>query len=467
MFHKNIYIERRRILKEKIGKGLILLFGNEESPMNYTDNTYHFRQDSTFLYYLGIQRPGLVAAFDIENDREVIYGNEYTVEDQVWRGPQITLAEQAQNCGIKDLQSAENLSAMVANAMTLGMTIHFLPLYRPENKMKLQELTGIAPAEVDTRCSLKLIQAVVSQREFKSEEEIVELEQAVNISVDMHVAAIRFARPGMTEAEVTAEIHKVALAAGGNISFPIIATIDGQTLHNHYHGNTIKEGDLFLVDAGYENQMMYAGDLSSTFPVSEKFTSAQKEVYQLTLDAHQAAIDALGPGIPYKNAHLAACATIFDGLKSMGLTKGDTNDAVEAGAHALFFPCGTGHMMGLDVHDMEDLGEVWVGYDGQPKSTQFGLKSLRLAKPLKPGHVITIEPGIYFIPELMDLWRSQNRHNEFINWDNLDQFRNFGGIRNEEDFVMTENGAQLLGKPKPKTIKEIEDIRAEALAGTR
>jgi Xaa-Pro aminopeptidase len=215
-----------------------------------------------------------------------------------------------------------------------------------------------------------------------------------------------------------------------------------------------------MIDAGFENEMCYAGDLSSTFPVSKTFTSVQKEIYQLTLDSHQASIDAAQLNKPFKNAHIAAATAIFDGLKSMGLTKGNVNDAVEAGAHALFFPCGTGHMMGLDVHDMEDLGEVWVGYEGKPKSTQFGLKSLRLAKPLQAGHVYTIEPGIYLIPELIDLWRSQGKFNEFINWDTVNQYRDFGGIRNEEDFVMTENGAQLLGKPKPKTIDEIEAIRA-------
>jgi Xaa-Pro aminopeptidase len=255
-------------------------------------------------------------------------------------------------------------------------------------------------------------------------------------------------------------VHQVALAAGGDISFPIIATINGQTLHNHYHGNTINEGDLFLVDAGFETPMGYAGDLSSTFPVSKTFSPLQKEIYQLTLDSHQAAIDALEFGMPFKNAHIAACTTIFDGLKSMGFTKGNTNDAFDAGAHALFFPCGTGHMMGLDVHDMENLGEEWVGYDGQAKSTQFGLKSLRLAKPLRAGHVFTIEPGIYFIPELIDLWRAQGKFNEFINWDKVNSYRNFGGIRNEEDFVMTKGGVKLLGKPKPKTIDEVEALRS-------
>ena len=461
MFDKTTYQRRRKALKEKVGKGMILFFGNDESPMNYTDNTYHFRQDSTFLYYFGIQRPELIAVIDIDNDRDIVFGEEYTVEDYVWRGPQPTIAELAPNSGVTDVQPPVKLKDLLNGANYLGQTVHFLPLYRPENKIKLQSLTGISPEEVAEKCSLDLIKAVVSQREVKTDEEIGELERAVDVTVDMHVAAMKFIKPGMTEAQVTAEIHKVALAAGGNISFPIIATIDGQTLHNHYHGNTIKEGDLFLIDAGYESPMGYAGDLSSTVPVSSRFTSEQKEVYQLTLDAHQASIDALGPGIPFKNAHLAACATIFDGLKAMGLTRGNTEDAVEAGAHALFFPCGTGHMMGLDVHDMEDLGEVWVGYDGHPKSTQFGLKSLRLAKPLQPGHVVTIEPGIYFIPELMNLWRSQNKFNEFINWEKVNQYRNFGGIRNEEDFVMTENGARLLGKPKPKTIQEVEDLRAE------
>ena len=461
MFNRTTYTERRRILKEKVGRGLILLIGNDESPMNYTDNTYHFRQDSTFLYYFGIQRPGLAAVIDADNDQEIVFGDEYTVEDYVWRGPQPTIAGQAEKSGVHNVQPTKNLAVMLDAAQQRKQAIHFLPLYRPENKIKLYELLGIAPKDVPGNSSVELVKAVVSQREIKTEEEIVQLHQAVNVSVDMHVAAMRYAKPGITEAQVTAEIQKIAIAAGGNISFPVIATINGQTLHNHYHGNTLKEGDLFLIDAGYENEMCYAGDLSSTIPVSKKFTPVQRDIYQLTLDAHQAAMDAAQLNKPFKNVHIAASKTIFDGLKAMGLTKGNSDDAVEAGAHALFFPCGTGHMMGMDVHDMEDLGEVWVGYDGQPKSTLFGLKSLRLAKPLKPGHVYTIEPGIYFIPELMDLWRSQNRFSEFINWDEVYRYRDFGGIRNEEDFVMTENGARLLGKPKPKTVEEIEAIRSE------
>jgi len=458
MFKKETYIARRETLKEKVGNGIILLFGNEESPMNYKDNTYHFRQDSTFLYYFGIARPGLIGIIDIDHNIEIIFGNEFTIDDLVWRGAQTTIVELAISCGITNVKPLNKLKSILDSTKN---NIHFLPLYRPENKIKLLELINVYPLEIASKHSIKLVKAVISQREYKTAEEIDQINKAVAISVDMHLAGIKLAKPGMTEAQVTAEIQKVAIAAGGNISFPIIATKNGQTLHNTYHGNTLQEGDLFLIDAGFENQMCYGGDLSSTIPISKKFTSVQKEIYQLTLDAHNASINALGLNIPYKNAHIAACTTIFDGLKSMGLVKGNTNDAVEAGAHALFFPCGTGHMMGLDIHDMEDLGEKWVGYDGLEKSTQFGLKSLRLAKPLKEGHVFTIEPGIYFIPELIDLWRSQNKFNEFINWDKVNNYRNFGGIRNEEDFLMTKNGAKLLGKPKPKTIKEIEAIRSE------
>jgi Xaa-Pro aminopeptidase len=374
-------------------------------------------------------------------------------------GPQPQISERAEKCGVSNVRPVKMLKEVLDVAKGKGQNIHFLPLYRPENKIKLFELAGVSPRDLSDLYSLGLVKAVVSQREIKTDEEIAELHRAVDVSVDMHVAAMKFAKPGMTEAEVTAEIHKVALAAGGNIAFPIIATINGQTLHNHYHGNMIKGGDMFLVDAGFETSMGYAGDLSSTFPVGKKFTSEQKEIYEITLKAHEAAINALEYQKPFKNAHIAASTTIFDGLKSMGFTKGNAEDAFEAGAHALFFPCGTGHMMGLDVHDMEDLGEIWVGYDGQSKSTQFGLKSLRLAKPLKMGHVFTVEPGIYFIPELIDLWKGQNKFTEFINWERVNNYRNFGGIRNEEDFFMTREGAKLLGKPKPKTIAEVEKVR--------
>jgi len=282
----------------------------------------------------------------------------------------------------------------------------------------------------------------------------------VNISADMHLKAMKMARPGITEAQIAAAVHQVSLAAGGQLSFPIIATVNGQILHNHSHDNILQSGQMFLLDAGAETAMGYAGDLSSTIPVDKHFTSRQKEIYQICLEAHEAAIAALQPGVPFKNIHLLACRVIAQGLKDMGFMRGDMEEAVAAGAHALFFPCGTGHMMGLDVHDMENLGEKYVGYGGKEKSTQFGLKSLRLARELEPGFVITIEPGIYFIPELIDMWKAEAKFTQFINYDKVETYKDFGGLRNEEDFLITEDGYRLLGKPIPKTIEDVEAMKA-------
>ncbi len=464
MFKPQTYIQRRKELAEKTGSGLILFLGNDESPMNYADNGYHFRQDSTFLYYFGIDFPGLAALINVDSGQEIIFGNDYTIDDIVWMGPQPTIAERTAQCGVEKVLPFSELSKIVQAAALRGMEIHFLPPYRAEHKLQLQALLGLQPEQFAAKSSLKLIRAVVSQREIKTAEEIAEIERAVDLSVDMHVAAMQIARPGMTEAQIAARVYEIAHAANCEISFPIIATINGQTLHNHYHGNVLKSGDLFLLDAGAEVESHYAGDLSSTFPVDASFTAQQKLIYEMSLEAHFAAIDALALHAPFRNAHLAACRSITENMKSLGLLKGNTDDIISNGVHALFLPCGTGHMMGLDVHDMENLGEVWVGYDGEPKSTQFGMKSLRFAKPLQAGHVFTIEPGIYFIPELMDKWQAEGHFNDFVNWNEVQKFRNFGGIRNEEDYMMTENGARRLGtKLKPKTVEEVEAIRRAAL----
>ena len=459
MFQAEVYIQRRKILCEKIGSGLILFWGNDESPMNYADNTYHFRQHSSFLYYFGIDFPSLAAVIDIDNQHEVIFGDDYTIDDIVWMGPQPTIAERAKLSGIDETQPMVKLYTILKEAQASRKEIHFLPPYRPENKIKLLRFLNIRPDQINLNASSELVKAVISQREIKSTLEISEIENAVDLSVDMHTAAMRLAKPGMTEAQVAAKVYEVALAQDCNIAFPIIATINGQTLHNHSHHNILKEGDLFLVDAGAESQMHYAGDLSSTFPVSKNFTEVQKQIYLASLKAHRAAVEAIAPGINFREVHFASCRSIVTSMKELGLMKGDADEAVSQGAHALFFPCGTGHMMGLDVHDMEDLGEVWVGYGGEPKSTQFGLKSLRFAKTLRPGHVFTIEPGIYFIPELIDLWKSEGKFSDFLNWNEIEKFRHFGGIRNEENFVVTENGYKMLGKAKPKTIDEVEALR--------
>jgi Xaa-Pro aminopeptidase len=456
MFKATTYINRRKRLHSQIGSGLLLFLGNDESPMNYADNPFHYRQDSTFLYFFGLNFAGLAGVIDIDTGKDILFGNDLTVEDIVWMGTQPSLAERCQKVGIQYVQPLKDLKTYLAEAVQKGRKVHYLPPYRAEHSVKLYDLLGINPLEAEQSSSTEFITAVVEQRNTKSEEEIEEIERAVDITADMHITAIKMARPGITEARIAAAVHEKALAAGGNLAFPIIATIHGETLHNHYHGNTLKSGDMFLLDAGAETAMGYGGDLSSTVPVDSQFTGRQREIYQIALDAHNAAVAKLYPGIPFRDVHFTACRTLAAGLKDMGFMRGDVDEAVAAGAHALFFPCGTGHMMGLDIHDMENLGEKYVGYAGKEKSTLFGLKSLRLARELEPGFVFTIEPGIYFIPELIDMWRAEGRHTEFIDYNKVESYKNFGGLRNEENFVITENGCRLLGKPIPKSIEDVE-----------
>jgi len=459
MFSAETYTQRRLRLRQQVERGVLLFLGNDESPMNYTDNPFHFRQDSTFLYFFGLDSSGLAAVVDVDEGRDIIFGNDLTVEDIVWMGRLPTLKDWGRKVGVKEIRPLAALKDMLTTARQKNRPVHILPPYRAEHRLKLWDLLAIPPDKADAEASVEFITAVVDQRNHKAPEEIAELDKAASISADMHLTAMRMAQPGLSEAQIAAAVHEVALAAGGQIAFPIIATIHGETLHNHYHGNVLKSGDMFLLDAGAETSLGYAGDLSSTMPVAPSFTPRQKEIYQIALDAHEAAVAALKPGIPFRDIHLLACTTLARGLKDMGFMRGDVEEAVAAGAHALFFPCGTGHMMGLDVHDMENLGEKYVGYAGQEKSTLFGLKSLRLARELEPGFVLTVEPGIYFIPELIDQWRAENRFNQFINYDQVETYKDFGGLRNEEDFLITEDGYRLLGKPIPKSIEDVEAMK--------
>jgi len=456
MFKVQTYLNRRHNLRTHIDSGIAVFVGNDESPMNYTDNAYHFRQDSSFLYYFGLNTAGLTGIVDVDEGKDYIFGNDLTVEDFVWMGYQPSLKEQAQKVGIENTGSIPDLEKFLKEAVAKSREIHLLPPYRAENKIKLFNWLGIKPNETQKAASVELIKAVVAQREVKSDEELLEIEKAVNTSVDMHVATMQMVQPGIMESEIAAKVQEIAVKAGGNIAFPIIATIHGETLHNHYHGNQLTDGDMFLLDCGAETALGYAGDLSSTIPVGATFTERQKEIYNIVLASHNASIEMLNPGIPFKNIYYEACRVIVEGLKDLDLMKGNAEEAVQLGAHAIFFPCGVGHQMGLDVHDMENLGEVYVGYDGKPKSTQFGIKSLRLAKPLVPGLVLTIEPGIYFIPSLIDMWRAEKHFADFINYDKLEAYKDFGGIRNEEDFVITADGYRLIGKQKPKTIEDVE-----------
>jgi Xaa-Pro aminopeptidase len=459
MFKSEVYEQRRKKLTKKMKSGILLFLGNEESPMNYPGNPYHYRQDSSFLYYWGLNEPGLTAVIDLDEGREMIFGYDFTVDDIVWMGPQPTLKERAARVGVKKTAPDGELADFLANVLKKNRRVHFLPQYRADNLQKIEKLLGIHPRLVNDYASEKLIKAVVAQRSIKSKEEIGEIEAALDIAYEMHVYAMKNARPGKYEREVAGGMEGIALSMGKGVSFPIIFSIHGETLHNHYHGNLMQKGDIAVNDCGAESLNCYASDITRTIPVSGKFTSQQREIYQLVLNAQLNAIQAMKPGVKFKKVHLIAAKTIAGGLIEMKFMKGNVDEAVKAGAHALFMPHGLGHMMGLDVHDMENLGEDYVGYDEKTRrSDQFGLAYLRMAKELEPGHVMTVEPGIYFIPELIDLWKSEKKHQQFINYDKVEKFRSFGGIRIEDDVLVTEKGHKVLGKPIPKTIEEVEQL---------
>lgn len=459
MFAADVYIERRRLLKEQVQSGLILFLGNEESPMNYQDNQYPFRQDSSFLYFFGLDCPSLAAIVDVNRDREVIFGDDLTVDDIIWTGPQPVLNERAEAAGINETAGLDKLQSVLEQATKQTKDIHFLPQYRAQNTLKISELLDIPPSSVQQYVSERLIRAVIAQRSIKSEREISEIEIALDISYEMQTAAMKMSKPGLYERQIAGAMEGIALSHGGRLSFPTIFSVHGETLHNHSHGNLMKAGDIAVNDSGAETSLGYASDITRTIPISGKFTQRQKEIYNIVFDAQQHAIEAVKPGVEFRNVHRLACTVIASGLKDLGLMRGDVDEAVNAGAHTLFFQCGLGHMLGLDVHDMEGLGEDYVGYtDTIRRNPAFGWKSLRLGKELEAGFVITVEPGIYFIPELIKRWKAENKNSQYINYDMTEKYEDFGGVRIEDDVLVTDKGYRVLGKKIPKTIAEVEEM---------
>jgi Xaa-Pro aminopeptidase len=465
MFSKEIYINRRNQLKSLVGGGVILLIGNEQSSMSFKDNWYPFRQDSSFLYFTGLDTPGLAAVIDIDNNTEIIFGEESGVDDIIWNGHTPSLQAMAELSGCSTTKPFKELEAFIKTIKDRKQVIHYLPPYRPEHTILLSDLLSIPLNSVAASVSPNLIKAVVVLRSIKGVEEVEEIKKAVAISEAIHLTGMRESRAGLTEAHIAGLVQAVAISGGGNLSFPTILTTHGEILHNHYGNHILPAGKMVLLDAGAETAMHYAGDLTRTFPVDATFSSLQKDVYNIVLNALQAAAAAVQPGKLFKDIHLLAAEKLTEGLTALGLMKGDAKEAVAAGAHTLFFQCGLGHMMGLDVHDMENLGEQYVGYTpDMKKSTEFGLKSLRLGKALEAGYVVTVEPGLYFIPELMDIWAAEKKLTQFINYDQLAAFRDFGGIRIEDDYLITSAGSELLSTTLPKTVETIEAIRQQALA---
>ena len=460
MFETSVYKNRRARLKEKVKSGLVLILGNGEAPANYTDNTYKFRQDSSFLYFFGLNQPGFAGVIDIDSGDEYLFGNDVDMDDIIWMGPQPSVKDMAARVGVSKTAPFARLADCMKTAISQGRRIHFLPPYRFRNMLLLEELLGIRPALVKNYASLELIKAVVDLRSVKEPCEIEEITKACNIGYEMHTAAMRNCKPGVKEQYIAGLIEGIAASYGSMVSFPVILSQNGETLHNHDPSQILQEGRMMLTDAGAEEVSHYCSDFTRTVPVGGKFLTRQKEVYNIVLAANNKAIEIAKPGVTYQYVHLEVCKVLAQGLKDLGLMKGDVNEAVAAGAHALFMPHGLGHMMGLDVHDMEDLGQIYVGYDDETRPIdQFGTSSLRMGRRLQEGFVITDEPGCYFIPALIDQWRAQGMHKEFLNYDKIETFKDFGGIRLEDDILIIPGGSRFLGdKRTPITVEEVEEI---------
>ncbi len=454
---KSAYKKRRNRIRQTIDGGVILWMGHTLQPRNFYDNIYPFRQNSHFLYYTGLNEPDLAVLSFPEADHDILFCRQPTIDDMVWSGRGHGPAEKASRAGIDLHEDAAQLESYIERARNQGLKIHYLPPYQASSLGKLSDILSVGPADVPAGASERLIVEVAGQRSIKSDLEIVEIEDALEVTSRMHSLAMQKAGKGVCEFEIAGAIQGEALKNNRQQAYIPIVTVRGEVLHNHSHNNVLEDGQLLLNDAGAESLRFYASDITRTVPVSGRFDPRQAEVYQTVLRAQLSAIADVKPGTSYRDIHLDACRILVEGLRAMGLMKGNPADAVAAGAHALFLPHGLGHMLGLDVHDMEDLGDV-VGYGGREKrNTQFGLNCLRLSRPLEVGFVVTVEPGIYFNPALIDRWQQEGLHEEFIDYDSLDAFRTFGGIRIEDNVVVTPAGARVLGPPIPKTIPEVEE----------
>jgi len=460
MFSAQTYAERRGALRRlMVGEGgLVLLPGNPEAPANYPDNCYPFRQDSSFLYFAGVDRPGFWALVDLDEGREALFGDEITMNDIIWTGPQPSLAEWTAAAGFTESHPLERLAGIVAEAVARGRRVHYLPPYRCEVTLRIASLLGVLPEAVNEGVSVALALSVVALRSVKSDREVACIEQACATGYAMHVTAMRMCRPGVGEREIAGAIEGIALQHGAGVAFPSIVSQDGQTLHNHSHDGTLTAGRLLLVDAGAEQAEHYCCDFTRTTPVGGRFTAMQRDIYNIVLAANDLGRSLARPGALYRDIHLAAVISIVEGLRALGLVRGDPRDAVDAGAHALFMPHGLGHMMGLDVHDMENIGEKYVGYDRDTeRSARLGLASLRLGRRLEAGMVMTVEPGIYFIPALVEKWRAEGTCRDFVDLDAVQRFMGLGGIRIEDNILITGDGCRLLGRRLPATADEVEE----------
>lgn len=465
MFSKETYVNRRAELRKLVKSGIIILFGNNESPANFPANGYYpFRQDSSFLYYFGLQRDGLVGVIDLDEGTETLVGDDIDIDDIVWYGSVSSVSDMAGMCGVAHTAPMKQLHIICNMALRDKRQVHFLPPYRHDTMIQIFDLLGIHPNQQRESASLELIKAVVKQRSTKSQLEIDEIERACAVGYKMHTTAMRLTKPGVTEKFVGGQVDGTANSYGSMVSFPTIFTQHGEIMHGNPSMNVLESGRLALCDAGAETMEHYCSDNTRTYPVNGKFSQRQLEIYSIVEACHDLTLQLAKPGVRYMDVHFAVCRLMTDRLKELGLMKGDTEEAVRAGAHAMFLPHGLGHMMGMDVHDMEGLGQTFVGFDEEtrPNLQQFGTNCLRMGRRLEEGFVVTDEPGIYFIPALIDEWREKKLHTDFINYDLLETYKDFGGIRIEDDVLITKDGCRFLGKDRiPYHPKDVEEFMAK------
>lgn len=461
LFDKQTYTQRRQTLRKNVGSGLIIIMGNNDSPMNYPSNVYRFRQDSSFLYYFGQHREGLIGVIDADENQEWLIGNDIDIDDIVWFGQVDSVADMAAQSGVEHSAPMKELKTLVEKAKAQGRTIHFLPPYRHDHQIQLMDLLGIHPSEQRAAASVALIKAVVNQRAVKSQGEIEEIERACAIGYEMHTTAMKLCKPGVTEQYIAGVIGGIASAKGCITSFPSILSMHGEIMHGYPSPRPLEAGRLMLCDCGAETNENYCSDNTRTTPINGRFDARQRDIYQIVADCHDYALTIAKPGVKWWDVHFGVCRLMTERLKELGLMKGDTDEAVAAGAHAMFMPHGLGHMMGMDVHDMEGLGQTYVGFDEevQPNLDQFGTNCLRCGRRLQEGWVMTDEPGIYFIPALIDEWRAKGHNKEFLNFDLLDTYKDFGGIRIEDDILITKDGCRYLGEKRiPYRIEDVENF---------
>lgn len=470
MFSKEVYARRRQTLAAKMAdsaaegkRGIALFIGNTEAPAQYKDNCYKFRQDSTWLYFFGIDQPLYAAIIDLDNGNETVFANDVEIGDIIWMGPQPSVASVAASVGVEKSAPYTDLNAAVAKVLAEGRPVHFVKPSRYYNTMKIASLLGCGTDEVAGRFSLALTKAIISMRLVKEDCEIEAIDDACDLGYEMHTVARNSIVPGIIEQEIVGKMDGVTLSKGWGVSFPTILTQHGETLHNHLHDKIIEPGKLMVIDAGAESNVHYASDFTRTYPTSGKFTAKQREIYQIVCDCNEFAFSMTRPGISYREVHLKTMHLMLEELRALDIVRGDVQDMVEAGIAGLFMPHGLGHNMGLDVHDMEDYGENYVGYDDdQSRSPQLGLGSLRMARKLVPGNVITDEPGIYFIPALIEKWKSEKTDQGFVNYSKLESYYDFGGIRLEDDVLVTADGARRLGKERlPISPDDVEAAMAK------